>query len=81
MPADIAAAITTLRDDPERRRKMGETGRRRASLYTEQAYYERYVQLIEQESIMAYEGGTIATRADLKRFLDYERAICSCQPR
>lgn len=50
MPAGIAAAITALRDDPERRRKMGEAGQRCAARYTEQAYYERYVQLIEQES-------------------------------
>lgn len=50
MPADIAAALTVLHADPQRCGQMGENGRRRAQLYTEQTYYERYAQLIEQES-------------------------------
>lgn len=50
MCRDLAQAIMTLRSNPHRCRAMGEAGQQRAAHYNKQAYYERYVALIEQET-------------------------------
>lgn len=48
MPNDLAQAIITLFNNPSLRVKMGEAGRQRASMFSESAYYRRYVKLLEK---------------------------------
>lgn len=48
LPADLANAIVTLERDPQRRVRMGAFARKRAGQFSEQAYYQSYVNLLEQ---------------------------------
>ena len=48
LPAELAEAIIGLKNDPERRARMGESARVRAERFSEQAYYRSYVDLLAQ---------------------------------
>lgn len=46
LPENLADAIQELAHDPERRRRMGKAGRERAKLFSKEAYYRNYIDIV-----------------------------------